>query len=106
MESNSIPSIPGDAKKSSRWWVPLVIGGILGAVYAIAEYRYHHQTGSQTRLPRETAARIILHSTYLKEDTRGRPHSFMSHLLVFPKLDTATAAESWGADEWPTEEYA
>ena len=48
----------------------------------------------------------LVHSSYLKEDTRGRPHSFMSHLLVYPRIDTTTAAESWGADEWPTEEYA
>ena len=48
----------------------------------------------------------LVHSSYLKEDTRGRPHSFMSHLLIYPRIDTATAAESWGADEWPTEEYA
>ena len=47
----------------------------------------------------------LVHSSYLKEDTRGRPHSFMSHMLIYPRLDTATAAEAWGADDWPTEEY-
>ena len=47
----------------------------------------------------------LVHSAYLAEDTRGRPHSYMSHALVYQELGVLEAAASWGATSWQTDEY-
>src|SRR5262249_38390115 len=47
----------------------------------------------------------LVHSAYLPEDTCHRPHSFISHILIYPRLDVMQAAAAWGAPDWQTYEY-
>jgi GTPase-associated protein 1, N-terminal domain type 2 len=47
----------------------------------------------------------LLHSSYLPEDTCKRPHSFITHALIYPRLDLLDAVSAWGATDWRTTEY-
>ncbi len=47
----------------------------------------------------------LIHSAYLPEDTAGRPHSFISQVLLLPEVSTAEAVAAWGASDWWTDGY-
>ena len=47
----------------------------------------------------------LVHTSYLPEDTVGRSHSFISHILLLPELDAIPAATAWGSPDWQTDEY-
>ena len=44
----------------------------------------------------------LVHSSYLREDTRGRPRSYFTHVLLYGKLDLLDAARAWGSPDWQT----
>ena len=91
--------------------------GLLQWALAVDHYELPFDLRSGPLMPHQAPRRLafapvpggrwgLVHSSYVKEDTRGRPHSFMSYLLVYPRLDTCAAAEAWGSGDWTTDEYA
>ena len=83
---------------------------------AIDHYELPLDLKSRTLLLNQTPRRLALvptsdgrvalvHSAYLAEDTCHRPHSFVSHILIYPRLDMLQAAASWGSPDWQTDEY-
>jgi hypothetical protein len=42
----------------------------------------------------------LIHSSYLRLDTRGRPGNYFTHILVYPRLSMGDALESWGSSDW------
>ncbi len=48
----------------------------------------------------------LVHSSYLPGDScvPPRPHSFVTHVLVYPHLSTVTAAAAWDSPQWQTQQ--
>jgi GTPase-associated protein 1, N-terminal domain type 2 len=44
----------------------------------------------------------LVHSSYLPGDScvPPRPHAFVTHVLVYPRLDTRSAAGAWNSPDW------
>ena len=47
----------------------------------------------------------LVHTAYLPKDSVGRPHSFISQILLLPEVGTATCTAAWGSSDWQTSEY-
>jgi hypothetical protein len=45
----------------------------------------------------------LIHTAYVQQDTRGRPGSYFSHLLVARHLTLGQALRTWGSADWKTE---
>ena len=50
--------------------------------------------------PKQT--QVLIHTSYLGSDTKGRTGNFFSHLIFYDRLTTIQALQSWGAAEWKT----
>ena len=57
------------------------------------------------RVPGPPGRVALVHTAYLPEDTVGRSHSFISQILLLPKLGTATGRRRLGSSDWQTDEY-
>jgi WD40 repeat protein len=57
-------------------------------------------------LPAPGNRTALIHSAYLRGDScePPRPHSYITHALIFPRLETATAVQAWDSPVWRTQE--
>ncbi|MGE3820046.1 MAG: hypothetical protein AB7I30_11530, partial [Isosphaeraceae bacterium] len=54
------------------------------------------------RVPAPGGKVALVHSSYLPEDTLGRVHSFLSHVMIYSEATATTgkAASAWGSSDW------
>lgn len=55
------------------------------------------------RVPALDGKAALFQSSYLPEDTIGRVHSFISHVIVNKNISTRSAVMAWGAEDWMVE---
>src|SRR5262245_49877516 len=45
----------------------------------------------------------LIHTSYVMQDTRGRPGSYFTHLVIYKQLTLGQALQTWGSPEWQTD---
>jgi hypothetical protein len=54
-------------------------------------------------VPGPSGLSALVHTSYLREDTRGRKHSYFSHFLFRAGITPEQALESWASADWMPE---